>query len=84
MTKQLFNGFVDGSIEPEGGCEAIVKHYAEDKGCHMKYWEEVGTWWEIRGEMLGFKPSEVYCYLPIPPHDKLMTTGSTVLETNND
>lgn len=79
---ELFNGWIDGSVEPEDGCEAVIKWSNIEKGVLAEADAVERCWfWPDGGEMIF---EDVWYYLPIPPHDKLMTTGASVLEAGDE
>lgn len=80
MTKQLFNGWIDGGVEPRDGCEALIdtasgRDYAFYDG-------DTGLW--HHNVSCECHHRYVECYLPIPPHDKIATTGASVLEAGDE
>lgn len=89
---QLFNGWIDGSVEPEDGCEAkVVIHLPHkslpDLAIHTSglffYLKNVNGWQEINNGR-RYPRQDTIRYFPIPPHDKIMTIGSTVLEAGDE
>ena len=87
MNKELFNGWIDGSVEPKDGCEAKVV-YLDPSHINKKEIEDLAHYNRGSDNWKGFTgdiaPIYVIRYCPIPPHDKIATTGSSVLEVGDE
>jgi hypothetical protein len=91
MTNELLNGWIDGSVEPEHGCEAVIIAVApyQKVGVGNPIYNRAFCYysrgfWIDQENGRKYAANTVYAYLPIPPHNKMMTTGSTVLEASDD
>lgn len=79
MTKQLLNGWIDGSVEPRDGCEAVLD-IGEGSRWHGFY-KSAHKEWHCG---ITFLVSDVTRYFPIPPHDRVATTGASLLEVEQE
>jgi hypothetical protein len=80
---ELLHGWIDGGVEPDDGCRAVVEWSNVEMGDLMHY-DQRRKLWRSCWSSNTMPMDEVFRYFSIPPHNKMMTTGSTVLEVNDD